>query len=92
MASASSASNHSHNPISYVAPFAASVLRDEIMTNLNNEHDVLKEELIRQQQDEQLRVEITGQGGDTLHCETSIAYGVTGKMLVDDTPLWKVFF
>jgi len=65
--SASISSRSNNNSISYLAPFVASVLRDQVVTDLLAELK-RKDERIQQQAEDRLRLELTGQNGDLVYC------------------------
>jgi len=88
MASISASSNHNNNSISYLAPFVASVLRDQVVTDLLAESK-RKEERIQQQAEDRLRLELTGRNGDLVYCKTSMKDGVGWPR---SQPLWLVHF
>ena len=88
MASISASSNHNTNSISYLAPFVASVLRDQVVTDLLAELK-RKDERIQQQAEDRLRLELTGRNGDLVYCKASMKDGVCGPI---SQPLWYVHF
>ena len=71
MASISASSNHNTNSISYLAPFVASVLRDQVVTDLLAELK-RKDERIQQQAEDRLQLELTGRHGDLVYCKASM--------------------
>jgi len=88
MASISASPNHNNNSISYLAPFVASVLRDQVVTELLAESK-RKDERIQQQTEDRLRLELTGRNGDLVYCKTSMKDGVGWPR---SPPLWLVHF
>jgi len=90
MTSISASSNHTNHSISYLAPFVASVLRDQVVTDLLAELK-RKDERIQQQAEDRLRLELRGRNGDLLYCKTSMKHGIstTGP---DGIPVWDVAF
>ena len=73
MASILASSNHS-NSISYLAPFVASVLRDQVVADLLAESK-RKDERIQQQEEDRLRLEVTGQNGRPKYYKASMRDG-----------------
>ena len=79
-------SNHNHqntNSISYLAPFVASVLRDQVLT------DSIAE--LKREREDRLRLAFTGPGGRPVYFEASMRDGVNVTR-PDGIPLWKVIF
>ena len=73
MASISASSNHS-NSTSYLAPFVASVLRDQVVADLLAESK-RKDERIQQQEDDRLRLEVTGRNSKPKYYKASMRDG-----------------
>jgi hypothetical protein len=73
MASISASSNHS-NSTSYLAPFVASVLRDQVVADLLAESK-RKDERIQQQEEDRLRLEVTGRNGKPKYYKASMRDG-----------------
>ena len=73
-----------------LALFVGAVLRDPVMVDLIAESEQ-KDEQIEQQQEDRLRIEITGRNGTLKFCQGSMKNGVsvTGP---DNTPKWEVQF
>ena len=73
-----------------LALFVGAVLRDPVMVDLIAESEQ-KDEQIKQQQEDRLRIEITGRNGTLKFCQGSMKNGVsvTGP---DNTPKWEVQF
>jgi len=86
--SISASSNHNNHSISYLAPFVASVLRDQVVADLLAESK-RKEEIIQQQAEDRLRLELTGRNGDLVYCKTSMKDDVGWPR---SQPLWLVHF
>ena len=77
--SSSSNSNNSPAPVmassmSYLAPFVASVLRDQVLVDLLAESK-RKDERIQQQEEDRLRLEVTGQSGKPKYYKASMRDG-----------------
>jgi len=90
MASISASSNHNNTSISYLAPFVASVLRDQVVADLLAELK-RKDERIQQQAEDRLRFELTGRNGDLVYCKTSMTHGVS-TTYPDGRSNWHIFF
>jgi len=88
--SISASSNHNNHSISYLAPFVASVLRDQVVADLLAESK-RKEEIIQQQAEDRLRVEITGRHGDPVYYEASMKHAFR-ESKPDGMSVWHVPF